>query len=214
MKTTISCLALLTIICGTASATVVSTTGTVTLDNSPFPPASDTEIFVFDEQQGVAFVPSQSLNFGSITAGTLVNSHYVQFDPVTPSFTVGSGSITFDGPILGVVTATALLDQDLSADGAGTSDSYFGLAGTLGLYPTGMDPSARGLGSPEDDLIIVIGSNTLNIDSLEIPSGPSAGNLDGFRVFTAVIPLPGAVWLFGAALISLFSIRARFDDRL
>jgi hypothetical protein len=182
-----------------AFGAVISTTGTVVLDSSPYPSASDSQIFVFDENQGVAFVSSQSLNFGSISAGTLVSSHYVQFDPASPFGLVGGGTITFDGVILGVVTLTAFLDQDLSADGAGTSDSYFGLADVLGSYPTGAAPSARGLGSPEDDLIVTLGINTLTIGSLEIPAD-SAGNLDGFRVFTAAVPIPAAAWLFGSAL--------------
>lgn len=185
---------------GQALGAVVGTTGTVVIESSPFPNQSDTEIFVFDEQQGVAFLDSQSLSFGSIAAGTSVNSHYVQYDPASLRASIGSGSITFDGQVLGVVTATEFLDQDLSADGAGTSDTYFGLAGLLGAYPTGAIPGDRGLGSPEDDLIVNLGSNTLIIDSLEIPI---AGNLDGFRVFTAVVPIPAAFWLFGSALVCL-----------
>lgn len=188
---------------------VISTTGTVVLETSPYPAPSDSQIFVFDEQQSVEFVSSQSLNFGSISAGTLVNSHYVQYDPASPSASVGGGTITFDGVILGVVTLTAFLDQDLSADGVGTSDSYFGLSDGLGPYPTGDDASARGLGSPEDDLVINLGTNTLTIDSLGIPGGSSAGNLDGFRVFTAVVPVPAALWLFGSGLLGLVGIARR-----
>ena len=192
-----------------ASGAVISTTGTVVIESSPYPPPSDTNIFVFNEQQGVEFVSSQSLDFGTISAGTLVNSHYIQFDPESPSGFINGGSITFDGIILGVTTSTAYLNQDLSADGAGTSDSYFGLSDILGPYPTGDDPSARGLGSPEDDIFVNLGTNTLVIDSLEIPGGSSAGNIDGFRVFTAVVPVPAAVWLFASGLIGLTGIANR-----
>ncbi|MDJ0929196.1 MAG: hypothetical protein QNJ73_16280 [Gammaproteobacteria bacterium] len=183
---------------GSAFGAVVGTTGTVVLDTSPYPNPSDNEIFVFDEQQGVAFVASQNLNFGAITPGTLVNSHYVQYDPASPSGTVGSGSVTFNGPIIGVITSTRNLNRDLSDDGAGTSDEYFGLAGTLGPYPTGAIAADRGLGSPEDDLVINLGSNTLVIDSLQIP-GNRPGNLDGFRVLT-MVPVPAAGWLFVSAV--------------
>ena len=74
----------------------------------------------------------------------------------------------------------------------------------LGAYPAGAFPSARGLGSPQDDLVINLGTLTLMIDSLEIPQG-SGGNLDGFRVLTAAsvedpVPVPGAMILFGSAL--------------
>ncbi len=189
-----------------ALGAVSSTTGTVVFESSPYPPPSDTNIFVFDEQQEVEFVSSQSLDFGTIAAGTLVNSHYVQFDPESPSGFVNGGTITFDGIILGVVTTTAYLNQDLSADSAGTSDSYFGLSDSLGLYPTGDDPDARGLGSPEDDIFVNLGTTTLVIDSLEIPGGLTDGNIDGFRVFTAVVPVPAAVWLFGSGLIGLMGL--------
>ena len=194
-----------------ASASVISTTGTVVFESSPYPASSDSTIFVFDEQQGVSFVGSQTLNFGVISPGTLVDSHYVQFDPTSPSGIVGPGSITFSGIILGVVTSTSFLDQDLSADGAGTSDSYFGLFDSLGAYPTGDDPSARGLGSPEDDLNVNIGTFVLDIASLEIPSGSSAGNIDGFRVYTAVatVPVPAAAWLFGSGLLGLIGLAKR-----
>ena len=186
---------------GSAIASIVSTSGTVALDNSPYPGPSDTQIFAFNEQQGVIFVNSQTLDYGSIAPGTLVNSHYVQFDPVSQFGTIGAGTITFDGIILGVVTSTEFLDQDLSADGAGTSDSYFGLFDTLGGYPLGADPDARGLGSPDDDLVVGLGTHTLSILSLEIPNNRlTFDNIDGFRVFTSVVPIPAAAWLFGSAL--------------
>ncbi len=190
-----------------AFGAVVSTTGTIVIEPSPYPAPSDTNIFVFNEQQGIAFVSSQLLDYGTISEGALVNSHYIQFDPVTPSRLISGGSITFDSVILGVVTLTDRLNQDLGS--AGTSDSYFGLFDSLGAYPTGDDPAARGLGSPEDDLTINLGTTTLVVDSLEIPGGTSAGNLDGFRVFTAVVPVPATVWLFGTGLIVLIGIARR-----
>jgi len=190
------------------TAAVVSVTGNIALETNPFPPSSDTMIFVFDEQQGVVFVESQSpLDFGSITPGTLVNSHYVQYDPESSNGgSVQGGIITFDYPIIGVVTRTNGLNKNLSDDGAGTSDSYFGLADLLGPYPTGSNPGDRGLGSPEDDLVINIGSTALEIESLQIPRSVG-NNIDGFRVFTAVVPVPAAAWLFGSALCLLGWLR-------
>ena len=188
-----------------ANAAVASVSGTVSIENNPFPPEADGQIFVFDEQQGVSFVSTQPLDFGNIAAGTLVNSHYVQFDPASPIGFVGIGSITFTGRIIGVITTTSNLNADLNPDVAANSDTYFGLQGALGLYPTGAIPGSRGLGSPEDDLVVVIGSFTLTIDSLEIPAG-SPGNLDGFRVLTAV-PLPPTLVLLIFGLLAVTTSR-------
>ena len=164
-----------------ATAAITSTSGTVVFESNPFPPAADDQVFVFDEQQGVPFVGTQPLDFGSIPPGTLVDSHYIQYDPLSYPAFVGTGSVTFDGPIIGVITTSANLYAGLSPEVSGTSDTYFGLEALLGPYPTGVFPTDRGLGSPEDDLIFEIGSNTLTVESLDIPV---AGNIDCIRVIT------------------------------
>jgi hypothetical protein len=189
-----------------AAGRVVATSGTAAIEPDPHAEPADGVIFVYDEQQDVAFVSTQPLEFGAIVPGTLVDSHYVQFDPVTATGSVGMGSISFDGPILGLATSTAALTADLTPEAPGTSDSYFGLESTLGPYPTGAVASARGLGSPQDDLVVTIGSPVLTINSLEIPLG-GGGNLDGFRVFTAArsetVPTPASRWILPAALLAV-----------
>ena len=185
-----------------ADAAVVSTSGSVSFEASPYPSASDTEIFVFDEQQSVAFVASQPFNFGGVSAGTLVNSHYLQFDPVSIStVTVGMGTVTFDAPILAVITTTDFLNADLSPDVSATADQYFGLENTLGPYFQGAPGTEqfRGLGSPLDNLDITIGSNTLVIRSLEVPV---EGAIDAIRVLTA-IPEPATALLVLAGGLAL-----------
>jgi hypothetical protein len=190
-----------------ASATIVATSGTVVIEPNPFPPASDTAIFVFDEQQSVAFVADQPLDFGSIAAGTMVNSHYIQYDSASATGTVGPGSVTFDGAILGVITTTAHLNATLSSV-PGTSDSYFGLETTLGAYPAGAPGTEqfRGLGSPMDSLMVSIGSDTLIINGLDIET---PGALDGIRVLTA-IPEPSAALLVALGIVGF---AARRDTR-
>lgn len=167
---------------GDAKAAIVGTSGTVVLELSPFPPSANNQIFVFNEQQGIPFLGTQPLDFGNISPGTLVNSHYLQYDPESSTGSVGTGTVTFDGPIIGVITSTENLYADLNPEIEGTSDSYFGLETLLSPYPSGGDPNARGLGSPEDDLYFEIGHNTLTVDSLDIPV---AWNIDGIRIFTA-----------------------------
>jgi hypothetical protein len=81
-----------------AIAAMIGVTGTVVVEPAPLPGPSDTEIFVFDEQQAVPFVSTQPLDFGTIAPGILVNSHYLQFNPAFPTGSVGPGTVTFDGP--------------------------------------------------------------------------------------------------------------------
>jgi len=153
---------------------------------------------------------TQTLDFGAIASGVLVDSHYVQFDPVTSTGDVGTGSVTFDGPIVGLITRTGKLIADLSPEVVGTSDSYFGLETLLGPYPTGADPSARGLGSPEDDLIFTLGAHSLTVELLSIPAGGD-GNTDAFRVLTLAIDCPGDAT--GDGFVNLFDF-ARVSGNL
>lgn len=191
-------------------AGVMTTTGTIVLEPTPFPSASDSQIFVFNEQQHVPFVDTQPLDFGSIAHGTLVNSHYLQYDPASPTGFIGTGSVTFDQPILGLITSTENLTADLGTSGA--SDTYFGLASTLGAYPSGADPNDRGLGSAEDDLIIVIGSPVLEVESLEVPV---PGNLDAIRVLTQVPePITLALLALGGLGVVLGRQRRAVASRL
>jgi hypothetical protein len=191
----------------TAHGAIISVTGTISIESSPYPSPSDSVIFVFDEQQGVAFVTTQGLDFGTISGGTIVDSHYLQFDPFSPTGSVGTGTVTFDGTIIGIILSTDFLNADLSPDVTGTSDTYFGLENSLGSYPMGSPPENRGLGSPGDEVSDSLGLNTLTIDSLDVPA---AGSLDGIRVLTlTAVPIPPAVWLFGSALGLLAWIRRK-----
>ena len=202
---------------GVASASIISTGGAVVLTTTPHPSASDTEIFAFDEQQSVMFVGAQTLDFGSIAAGTLVNSHYLQYNPVTPTGSVGFGTVTFDGVILGVITSTANLTSSLSPAASGTSDTYFGLESTLGAYPAGAPGTEqfRGLGSPLDVLTINLGTHTFIINGLDIET---PGALDGIRVLTAVpaVPEPHGIFLACLGVFGVLATRNRREgtDRL
>ena len=166
-----------------AHAAVSSVSGTVALTASPYPSPSDLNIFVFDEMQEIIFDDAQPLNFGSIDDGLTVNSHYLQFDPVDPDGSIGTGTVTFDGPILGLITTTTNLNANLGA--LGTSDTYFGLESTLGAYPMGAPGTAqnRGLGSALDNLTFTIGQPTLTVNSLDIGV---AGSIDAIRILTAI----------------------------
>jgi hypothetical protein len=91
---------------------------------------SSDEVYVFNERQNVRLSSSLLTDDSeTIPAGKFVNSHLVHFDPVgsssSPVVSV-SGSVNFDGEILGLFTTN---------DGLDNTDATFGLSGTQ--YPTG-----------------------------------------------------------------------------
>lgn len=99
---------------------------------------SNTQVFVFDEQQGVLLpgsVPvditaigtynnAASLTPGVLATGTLVDVHLLHFDQLGPGTTSLTGTVSFDGNIVGIQLLSPTLD---TADGLGTA----------GAYPTG-----------------------------------------------------------------------------
>jgi hypothetical protein len=113
-------------------------------------------IKVFDEQQGVILAGpldydqlSNLTDEGTIPAGTVVDSHYVHFDNEGFSSSNGSrgvGTITFECPIIGLITQ----DTNLAA-----SDGKLGAAITS--YPTTL--TNRGLEQGEGDVGDHFGTN-------------------------------------------------------
>lgn len=120
-------------------------------------------LFAMDEKQNVTLLA----DIASLRAGTVVNSHYVWFDPARNSRI--TGSVTFANKILAVLTTR----NELS------STDIFG--NTNATY---RNPGARGLEG--NDTFDVVG-NTLSVNF----SASSPG--DTVRVFTAV-PEP-STWL-------------------
>ncbi|WP_337658629.1 PEPxxWA-CTERM sorting domain-containing protein [Sphingorhabdus sp. Alg231-15] len=62
-------------------------------------------LFAFDEQQAVTLLSA----VGGLAAGTVVNSHYVFFDPGPSRRAIGY--VDFDGDILGVLTGKGAMDM-------------------------------------------------------------------------------------------------------
>ena len=142
-------LALVALTSGGARAAITATFVSSTLIAPPpstLPGAlqSNTLNYVFDEMQGVA-VPGSipvdittpgfynnaaSLTPGVILTGTVVDVHFIHFDQVGPGVNSSTGTVEFDGDVIGIQVLSATLN---TADGLGTA----------GAYPTG-NPS-RGL---------------------------------------------------------------------
>ena len=127
---------------------------------------------------------------GAISAGILVASHYIFFDPL--NFVSQRGAVTFDSNVLGILSSRGSLSA---------SDSL------LSTGVTYLNPSLPGLES--GDSVSIFSLKMMQVDwSASSPS-------DYVRVLTAYsreavpIPVPAAVWLFGSSFVGLVGFSRR-----
>jgi len=142
-------------------------------------------LYGFDELQNVVLTSALAADLGlaSIAIGTRINSHFVFFDPLATQ-TV-RGSITFDTPLLGVITTRSKL---IASNYLGAPGVTYLTPASVGLEP-GVDFAISSFPSPNDLRIV-----TFNADS------PG----DAVRVITAASAVPEpASW---AMLIAGFGI--------
>ena len=153
---------------------------------------NDPNLHALDEVQGyvltvpLAIIAPDGTDI-TLTAGTVVNSHYVEWDPSYDGRGRADITVTFDGPILGVIALTAALQA---------TDALFGADNV-----TYLTNGPRGVEPPGDTFTIA--GNTISLDVY-------ARAPDGFRVLTAAppaspVPLPAAGWLMvsGVGLLRL-----------
>ncbi|MCZ7562763.1 MAG: PEP-CTERM sorting domain-containing protein [Burkholderiales bacterium] len=165
------------------------TVGTGAVDANDF-------LFGFNEKT-VTLGGALTLDAGSIAAGTLVQSHYIFFDPKdhqtveTGSYQAGTTPITFAFPILGVISTKSGLDA---------TNALFGVSGVT--YAT-----STLIGLESGDVYSFAG-NTLSLDWSATDPG------DHIRVITAAVPEPGtyAMILAGLGLMG-FMARRRLQGR-
>jgi hypothetical protein len=159
------CGGLLSTLSSNSSAAIVETSGS--LVKVPVPISvylganvSNKNIITFDEVRNFklpkaiavditapgTYSSEQMLSPGTIAAGTVVNSHFVHFDPEgrSTTFVTLSGSLTVDGDILGVIISTIGLDSTDKMLGA--SHTRYHAGGVRGLE--------LGLGVNDDRVIV------------------------------------------------------------
>ncbi|MEL6328281.1 MAG: hypothetical protein AAFR38_01355 [Planctomycetota bacterium] len=123
-------------------------------------------LYAFNEQRGVTLTMDLAVDGGVIAAGTVVDSHYIVYDPVNNSVV---GDVIFDDDILGVISETSIL----------AASDFLGAPSTNYL-----NPGLRGLESGDSYMV--------NGDTITVRFSASTPG-DYVRVITlSKIPTPGA----------------------
>ena len=156
------------------------------------------KLYAFDERQRYTLTQALKTDSGILAAGTVVNSHYIFFDPKYKSTL--SAKLSFDGQILGVISKTRMLRKSDHLGHASTTYKSFYQRGLE--YGRGYDnlfsgPDGKTLtltlrAKTPGDYIRVL---TSPVDPRTPPPGPAT-------------PEPSAALLFGIGL-ALVKLRTR-----
>ncbi len=169
---------LMALMATSAQAAISSVTGdcvdagsAAVVDLSSNSTTSYDDISVFAEQQGVVLGADLTLDEGgTIPAGTIVNSYIAHMDVenVENPYTQFTGSVTFDGPVLGVIYQEVPL---------AATDTILGNA--LGYHnPRRLNLDA--VGYPYDAYTLT--GNTLSLDCY------TGGGIDEIRIIEELVP--------------------------
>lgn len=145
------------------------------------------DLLAFNERQDVELLAPLPLRPGVVAGpGSVLSSHYVAFDPDSPS-TI-EGLVDFDEPVVGILSGPQL---------AGTN-ALFGLPGTTYVTPQGIGPD------PNDE-IRVVGQQLRRVLIEFAANSPG----DHFRVLTGTVVPEPAAWM----LVVLGSLTAATRGR-
>lgn len=150
------------------------------------------DLIAFDELQDVVLIaPLPVSPTRMIPAGTTVSSHYVAFDPATPS-TI-EGTVLFDEPIIAIIGDPLALDATEAIFGIATVEYTVGPA----IGPDPSDPPDLFLPAPTDRqrLLVTAGANS---------PGDQVRVLTGF-----IIPEPASAVMVAVCLGACATLRQR-----
>ncbi len=200
-----------------SSYAVIASVGGAVVDVSGAPPSdisvgveeSDSDLLAFDENQMVVLAGDLDIDkdgtpggpFGvgaasptTIAGGTLVNSHYIHYDSVSDSLTNLSGSVTFQGTIIGVI----FLNPNQLA-----SNAELGLAGTSYGGAHQYEGNDMFTISGDGKTISVFNEATNGIDGIRVITEP----FDNVPVGGTFIPIDqSALLLAGVQSVSMWMI--------
>ncbi|MGD9692194.1 MAG: hypothetical protein AB7G17_12220 [Phycisphaerales bacterium] len=187
------------VVAGSAGAAVTGVTGQGVVVAPPasatFPAIFFSSALVWNERANVTAPPggfvvnmlvnggvmSSTAPSGGVVQGN-VDSHFIHWSPLFS--TSGSGTVTFNAPIVGVMYGDLWLNQ---------SDAALGTPGTS--YPSGAAGVGRGMHTTFSQ--VSVNGNTLRFDFARV-SG--FGRVEQVRVLTQV-PAPSGVCVAGLAML-------------
>ena len=157
---------------------------------------SNDNIFIFPEQTDYALPADVTVDFSTaglydstedrtpatLSAGTLVDVHFVHFDPVGTTNVIQSGSVTFDRPVFGLILWAPTLHE---------TDPTLGQPGIL--YPSEGWP-VRGLENNADIVQLSTDRRTVTVHRFQT-------NFPGEQMRIITIPSPSGYELGVAALL-------------
>jgi len=139
----------------------------------------------------------------TIPAGTVVNSHFVEYDRADGS---GGGNVTDTmtfGPLEQVI---ALIWADVQLD---ASDAVLGLPVVAVNYPTGTT-GRRMIENPEGTDTVSVSADRRTVD---ITMQVGDVNLDNLRIITTVVPEPSSFVIVGLMAVGLFGLSRSASKR-
>jgi hypothetical protein len=150
-------------------------------------------LFGFDEDQNILISGPLAVDVGTApTAGTVVASHYIFFDPGPSQHIIGT--VNFDSDVIAIITSTGnLAASDFLAN---TGVNY-------------LNPGARGL--EPGDSVTISGPSQITFDTVASSPGDYVRVLTEFSPAAATVPEPSSLPVLAVFLAGVVFLLQRRD---